>query len=106
MIKKILFILFLFMAIIGFSQENLITKLSAAPNPFTTSTNISFTALENGIILFNVKNILGRSVHQKQLKIRKGENSISFYKEDLVPGIYIYTIQNKKNMFSKRLVIK
>ncbi len=35
MIKKLLFILFLCVTTIGFSQEKTIEKLSAAPNPFT-----------------------------------------------------------------------
>jgi hypothetical protein len=106
MIKKILFILFLLIATIGFSQEKSITKLSAAPNPFTTLTKISFNSIEKGTIIFNVKNVLGKTVHKKQLSILKGKNSISFFKQDLLPGIYIYSIQNKKSIVSKRLVIK
>jgi hypothetical protein len=106
MVKKILFILFLFIVSIGFSQKKSITKLSAAPNPFTTSTTIHFNLDENGIVLFNVKNVLGKIVHKKQLKVVKGKNSISFFKKNLLPGIYIYSIQDKKSIVSKRLVIR
>ena len=103
MIKKLLFILFLFNITYSFSQEKSITKLFAAPNPFITSTEIHFNANQAGIIIFNVKNILGKIVHKKQLVVQKGGNKISFFKQQLLPGIYI---QNKKNIVSKRLVIQ
>ena len=106
MIKKLLFILFLFNITYSFSQEKSITQLSAAPNPFITSTKIHFNANQAGIIIFNVKNILGKTVHKKQLFVQKGENTISFFKQQLLPGIYIYSIQNKKSIVSKRLVIQ
>ncbi|CAI8293681.1 MAG: Uncharacterised protein [Polaribacter sp. SA4-10] len=106
MIKKLFFILFLFNITANFSQEKPITQLSAAPNPFTTSTKIHFNAVQAGIVIFNVKNILGKTVHKKQLTVQKGKNTISFFKRQLLPGIYIYSIQNKKSIVSKRLVIQ
>ena len=106
MIKKLFFILFLFNITISFSQEKSITQLSAAPNPFTTSTKIHFNAVHAGIVIFNVKNILGKTIHKKQLTVQKGKNIISFFKQQLLPGIYIYSIQNKKSIVSKRLVIQ
>ena len=106
MIKKLFFILFLFNITASFSQEKSITQLSAAPNPFTTSTKIHFNAVQEGIVIFNVKNILGKTVHKKQLTVEKGKNTISFFKRQLLPGIYIYSIQNKKSIVSKRLVIQ
>ena len=106
MIKKLFFILFLFNITISFSQEKSITQLSAAPNPFTTSTKIHFNAVHAGIVIFNVKNILGKTIHKKQLTVQKGKNTISFFKRQLLPGIYIYSIQNKKSIVSKRLVIQ
>ena len=106
MIKKILFILFLSLSTVGFSQERAIEKLSAAPNPFTNSTKITFNSKNIGNVIFTVKNVLGKTVYKKQLKISKGKNTVPFFKNDLLPGIYIYSIQNKKSILSKRLVIK
>lgn len=106
MIKKILFISLLALTCVGFSQEKPITKLSAAPNPFTTSTKISFHLNKKGLVFFKVKNVLGKTVYKEQTKALKGKNLIVFYKQDLLPGIYIYTIQSIESAVSKRLVIK
>jgi hypothetical protein len=106
MIKKILFILFLFVSIIGFSQEKSIDKLSAAPNPFSNSTKITFTTASSSSIIVSVKNILGRTVFKKTFKTKLGKNAIPFYKNNLSTGMYIYSIQDKKKIISKRFVIK
>tara|TARA_R110000787_G_scaffold55942_5_gene128858 strand:+ start:8307 stop:8624 length:318 start_codon:yes stop_codon:yes gene_type:complete len=105
MIKKVLFILFLLITTVGFSQKS-ITKLSAAPNPFVTETKITFDSEIDQTITLNVKNVLGRTVYTKKHKIKKGKNSIPFSKDDLRSGVYIYAIQNSKQLVSKRFVIK
>jgi hypothetical protein len=106
MIKKILFILFLLLSVNGFSQEKSIDKLSAAPNPFTNSTKITFTTTSSSSIILSVKNILGKTVFKKTYQTKLGKNSIPFYKNNLSTGMYIYSIQDKKKIISKRFVIK
>lgn len=109
MIKKILFILFLSVSFVAFSQdkvEKTIESLSAAPNPFTNSTKITFTAKEKTDVYFTVKNVLGKTVFNKTIKTEIGKNTFPFYKEDLATGIYIYSIRDKKKTTSKRFVIK
>ena len=106
MIKKLLLVPFLLIATIAFSQEKTISKLSAAPNPFVTNTIISFnTSLEKKTTL-SIKNVLGKTVFRKIITAKKGKNSISFSKNNLQSGMYIYTIQNSKQIVSKRFVIK
>ena len=106
MIKKILFILFLSITSLGFSQEKSLDGLNAAPNPFTNSTKISFTSSLNTNIYFSVKNVLGKTVYRKKIKVTTGKNSIPFYKNNLAKGMYIYSIQNEKKIISKRFVIR
>lgn len=109
MIKKILFILLLSVSFVGFSQEKVekaIENLSAAPNPFTNSTKITFTAKETTDVYFTVKNVLGKTVFKKTIKTKIGKNTLPFYKEDLATGMYIYSIRDKKKITSKRFVIK
>ncbi|QOD60559.1 T9SS type A sorting domain-containing protein [Polaribacter haliotis] len=106
MVKKILFILFLSFSFVGFSQEKSIDVLSAAPNPFTNSTKISFNSKAISSVKFTVKNVLGKTVFKKTYKTVKGKNSFQFYKDDLATGMYIYSIQDKKKVISKRFVIK
>ncbi|MEQ6124723.1 T9SS type A sorting domain-containing protein [Pseudotenacibaculum sp. MALMAid0570] len=105
MIKKVLFTLFLFTATLAFSQKSL-TKLSAVPNPFVTETKINFNSDSNQTIVLNIKNVLGKTVYSRRFKIKKGKNSIPFSRNDLRSGMYIYTIQNSKELVSKRFVIK
>lgn len=105
MIKKILFISFLFFITTAFSQKTL-QKLSAAPNPFTTVSKIQFDSSKKQDVYLTVKNMLGKSVYRKKHEVIVGENSIPFYRNDLQPGMYIYIIQNSKELISKRFVIK
>ena len=105
MIKKVLFISFLFLSTLVFSQKT-IEKVYAAPNPFATNTKIYVNLKSKQTIYFKVKNILGRTVYSKKLTLKKGKNSIPFSKDKLRSGMYIYSIQNKKESISKRLVIK
>lgn len=106
MVKKLLFILLICTAFVGFSQEKNINTLSAAPNPFTNSTSIHFNASNSVEITFTVKNVLGKTILSERITAKKGKNSIPFYRTDLSTGIYIYSIQDKKTIISKRLVIR
>jgi hypothetical protein len=106
MIKKLLFILFLSISTIGFSQEKSIEKLSAAPNPFTNSTKITFNSTSNSDIIFKVLDVLGKTVYEEKVKANIGSNSFTFEKGNVLTGIYIYTLQDKESIISKRFVIK
>ncbi|WP_088323203.1 T9SS type A sorting domain-containing protein [Polaribacter tangerinus] len=106
MIKKILFIFTFSISSIVFSQEKKIESLSAAPNPFTNFTNITFEASEKTDVYFTVKNVLGKTVFKKTIKTVVGKNTLPFYKNDLSTGMYIYSIRNQKKITSKRFVIK
>jgi hypothetical protein len=106
MLKKLLFVFLFFTISISFSQEKSIEKLSAAPNPFSNATIITFHSESDSKTILTVKNILGKVVYQKSVETIKGNNSLTFLKGDLTAGIYIYTIQNKENNISKRLVIQ
>lgn len=106
MIKKLFFILFLCIVSLGFSQEKSIQTLTAFPNPFKNSTQITFQSDGKSSVIFSVKNILGKTVHQEKIKTTKGKNTLPFSRGDLAAGIYIYTIRNTKNNISKRFVIQ
>lgn len=106
MIKKLLLTLFLFITLLGFSQEKTIDKISTAPNPFTISTKITFYTTSKSAITLKVKNVLGKTVFKKEYETKIGKNSIAFYKNDLAAGMYIYSIQNEESITSKRFVIQ
>ena len=92
-------------ATLAFSQKSL-TKLSAVPNPFVNETKITFVSETDQTIVLSIKNVLGKTVYTDRLKVKKGKNSIPFSKGNLRSGMYIYAIQNNKELVSKRFVIK
>lgn len=106
MMKKLLFTFFLCSAFTLFSQEKSIDKISVAPNPFKNTTKITFSSNSNLPLVFTVKNVLGKTVFTQKVNVIKGKNSIPFSKGNLSRGIYIYTLQNKKQITSKRFVIQ
>lgn len=81
-------------------------EVVASPNPFSVSTRIRFMADEEMEIEFFVKDLLGNTMHSEKFKTKKGANSISFFRDELAPGIYIYSIKTKTKIISKRIVIK
>ncbi|WP_428742812.1 T9SS type A sorting domain-containing protein [Tenacibaculum sp.] len=106
MVKKILFLTFFLTIAVGFSQEKSIEKLVASPNPFTNSTTIYFNANTEQTVILTVRNVLGKTVFNKELKVVKGRNSFPFQRNDLKSGMYIYAIQSNKEIISKRFVIR
>lgn len=106
MTKKLLFVLLLLVYFIGFSQEKTLKSLSSTPNPFTNTTQIAFSSSFDSSIQLTVINILGTTVFKKTYKTKVGKNIIPFYKNNLVSGMYIYSIQYSNKIISKRFVIK
>ncbi len=105
MVKKLLFISFLLISAVGFSQKTM-KNLSAAPNPFVANTTISFESSAHQKTIIIIQNVLGKTVFSKQITASKGKNSIPFSRNNLHAGIYIYTIRNSKETISKRFVIR
>jgi hypothetical protein len=83
-----------------------IHEVVASPNPFSVATRIRFTADEEFEMDFLVKDLLGNTVYAEELKTKKGNNSITFFRDELESGIYIYSLKTKTKVISKRIVIK
>ena len=106
MVKKILLLFIILSSSISFSQEKTIEELIASPNPFSTSTTISFNSNSNQNIFISVKNILGKIVFYKKIEATEGLNTFPFNRDELKSGMYIYAIQTNNEFISKRFVIK
>ncbi len=87
-------------------QDPTISEIMASPNPFSVKTTIFFISNKEQEVTFTVKNLLGKTVFTSKLEVQKGENQFDFYKNDLNPGMYLYSLQTTKEIISKRLVIK
>ena len=105
MIKKLLFISFLFFSIAGFSQK-ILQKLSASQNPFYNQTTIRFNTTKKQPVFLVIKNVLGKTVFKKAYTTKIGENSIVFNRKSLQAGMYIYAIKSRQEIISKRFIIR
>lgn len=105
MAKKLLLFIFLCFTTASFSQKTL-QKLTTAPNPFYSSTSISFNSSSVQPVFLVIKNVLGKTVYKKVYAAKIGNNHILFTRNNLQAGMYIYAIRSRKEVVSKRFVIK
>jgi len=118
--KKLLFIIFLLFFTFSFAQQNektsdVITKsisqttlssVSAYPNPFNITTKINFQSTKVQLVEFTIKNLLGKTVYSEHVNTKIGYNSLLFNRDNLIKGMYIYTLQTKTDIISKRLILR
>lgn len=115
--KKLLLIATFLLSSFVFAQQNqigsnnsyiekTIKNVSASPNPLINQTKISFYSSVDQKVILTVNDLLGKTVFQQEFISKKGNKSITFYKNDLDTGMYIYSIQSNSGITSKRLVVK
>lgn len=75
-----------------------------SPNPFSAYTTIQFNTLKVDEIAFEVVDMFGRKVFADNIISSKGVNTYKF-KHDLSAGIYMYSINNGKQMITKRMIV-
>ncbi len=118
MVKKLLLFIFLVsISLTVFSQQQdsntiardstmVIRNIVASPNPFSVTTKIKFYTNAIYEIEFSVKDLIGNTVYFKKYNTKVGLNTISFYRDKLGSGIYIYSIKTNTEIISKRIVVK
>lgn len=117
MIKKLLLLLIVTLSFSAFAQQSseasidksaslVIKNVVASPNPFSVTTKVKFFAGAKFNVEFSVKDLIGNVVYRKKYTTKKGTNYIPFYKGKLDSGVYIYSIKTRKEIISKRIVIK
>lgn len=118
--KRLLFISFLLICSVSFAQQNettevrsnteepptTITSMSAYPNPFSVSTQISFRSTIDQVVELTVKNLLGKTVYLEKINAKAGYNTIPFNRNNIGKGMYIYSLQTDTELVSKRMVIR
>ncbi|MEI6899777.1 MAG: T9SS type A sorting domain-containing protein, partial [Bacteroidota bacterium] len=74
------------------------------PNPFSTTTEISFVVPKDGTIHVIVTNTMGQTIYNENHDVSAGRNEISLNLSDSNDGIYLasFTFDNK---VTKRLKI-
>jgi hypothetical protein len=75
-------------------EENGLNSLNNFPNPFKSSTNISFRLAKAGYVSLNVFDLSGRRIQTLiQGQRNAGQHSVKFSGNNLTAGIYIYRLE-------------
>ncbi len=120
--KKLLLILCLFMVGFSFAQQRsgnryvhnerlyekpkTIKAVKVTPNPFYEDAKVVFKSTKPQEVIFSVKNLLGKVVYSKRIKVKRGVNKILFQRNSLQSGMYLYSLQTTSEIVIKRLVIR
>jgi len=84
---------------------NFFEGISAYPNPFTTSVNLTFTASEPGVVNLSLVDLTGRKLTARSFTHNSGQNSIVLDELGNIPGgIYFLRMENANSAVSAKLV--
>ena len=75
------------------------------PNPANNTTKIQFISGKSNEVTFNMINLLGDIVLSKNVNARKGVNDVNINLLDYPEGVYLYSITNGSERFTKRMII-
>lgn len=75
------------------------------PNPFVGSTTIEFTSPSTQPAYFKVFSLLGDLVYEKEIPAVRGDNKITFDRNNLKNGLYFYSVQIGDKVLTKRMMI-
>ncbi len=82
-----------------------VTGLSNSPNPFHSTTNISFSLEKNTDIELTIHDIMGKKLETLYNgKLSNGLHTFSWTPEDNKSGIYLYKLENGKDIFTQRMI--
>jgi hypothetical protein len=93
---------------IGIEESLATNKFDVAPNypnPFTGVTTIEYNNVKEETINLNVYNTLGALVYSNKYQSNTGKNFIVFDGSKLSAGMYIYTVSNGKETFTRKMTI-
>lgn len=87
-------------------NTNLVFSVSQNfPNPISNSTTIEFNSNIEGKYYFSVSNILGEVLESNIINANYGSNKIDFDATSLSSGIYFYSIGNKNQLITKKMIV-
>lgn len=76
-----------------------------SPNPFSESSEIRFSSVDNSNVEFKVFNMLGAVIYNRNFKTAKGVNIIKIEANSFAPGVYIYSLSNGDRTITKRMIV-
>lgn len=76
------------------------------PNPFNSSTKLSYSIKESGIVSLKVFNVVGEKVANLVNEVKNpGSYSVVFNASSLASGIYFYTLRTNNFVETKKMIL-
>jgi len=91
------------------STQNYLSQnisLGNTPNPVVNTTKIEMTSLLAGDFQFNVFDMSGKSMYQKQIPLKVGYNTLNFDAANLQDGLYIYTLSDGAAYIAEKMMVR
>jgi hypothetical protein len=79
---------------------------SPFPNPVENHAKIQFISGKSDDIVFRVYNLLGKQIYLRKIRATRGVNTIDINTSSYSEGIYLYSINNGRQVITKRMVVK
>lgn len=86
-----------------FSPERF-SMVSAAPNPFTQFSRLSFESAEPDKYMFELLDITGNLIIQQSFKAKQGLNVLPINGSELQAGVYLFKLHNTFGVYTGRLL--
>jgi hypothetical protein len=80
--------------------------LSVTPNPFNSSSTLSFVAEKEESYTVTITNIIGAVVATKNVAATVGTNEVKIERNGLAAGVYVISLSNGKFTEPRRIVIQ
>ena len=76
------------------------------PNPVVNNAKIQFISGTPESVTFKVYNLLGEEIESQFINSQRGVNTINVNTTSYTEGMYLYSINNGKEVLTKRMIIK
>ena len=76
------------------------------PNPAVNNAKIQFISGTSEAVIFKVYNLLGEEVDLQIIHSQRGVNTINLNTTSYSEGMYLYSINNGKEVLTKRMIVK
>jgi hypothetical protein len=87
-------------------SDNSFELKGAFPNPVVNNAKIQFISGTSESVNFKVYNLLGEEIESQFIKSNRGVNTINVNTTSYSQGMYLYSINNGKDILTKRMIIK
>ncbi|PLX31138.1 MAG: hypothetical protein C0600_06370 [Ignavibacteria bacterium] len=87
-----------------FDGERRVSLRQNTPNPFNSSTTISFDVLERGVVRLSIMNLEGRVLRTAfEGYVEPGSYTVRFDADALPSGIYLYELRSGNSLLQRRM---